>query len=588
MLRLSKRMPFAFRSTLLGKLVVAFFLFILLPMTVSNLLAISVLENKVREKVNDASLLTLSQAKINSNRVFDDMYLVANTLLLDEEVTVALKRVRLDAAAATSIQRVMDSKFFKLQTSILDVYPNNFISIVTLNEQFFSTLPYDLSRQVHESFDGGTVTMKHTYEKITLGGHAFIVLETPYYDLITGIRLGNVLVGVPEKALSDVLEGLSIAQGYGGFLIDREGNLVTASAGVDYDFKLPPVTAQTQTAHIHQMEAKDGSSLINYAFLEKPEWFLVEEVPEHLWVQEISATKERILYLNLIFFLILLMISYFMAAGISKPIRRLVSAANRLAKGDLHARVPVAGQDEIGRLSHTFNVMAAEMGTLIDRINEEQNLKRELELNMLYAQLNPHFLFNTLNSIRWMADASKVYNVSKVIVALASLLRSSILRSGEIITIKEEVENVKNYLYIQKLRYAALFQEEYDIDETIGSCGILKLILQPIVENTIIHGFKEIDYLGMIRIQVKEEAGLVVVRIEDNGVGMDEGRIQSVLRTDSQRSSGKLSGIGIHHVNQRLILHYGKESAIRIVSKPGVGTVTSISIPKKKAEELHA
>src|SRR5690606_8848398 len=126
------------------------------------------------------------------------------------------------------------------------------------------------------------------------------------------------------------------------------------------------------------------------------------------------------------------------------------------------------------------------------KVNEDEKAKRELEIQMLYSQINPHFLFNTLNSIRWMADASKVYNVSKFITSLAQLMKSSIIQKNEIIPLAEELENIRHYITIQKMRFSALFTEEYKIEEDTLNLGIPKLILQPIVENSILHGFASI------------------------------------------------------------------------------------------------
>lgn len=283
-------------------------------------------------------------------------------------------------------------------------------------------------------------------------------------------------------------------------------------------------------------------------------------------------------------------ISQFIARYIASPIKQLESAMRQVQKGNFEVIAPIAGTKEVQSLSSSFAIMIAKIKKLMDDIQRVEALKRQHELDALQAKINPHFLYNTLDSMIWMAETGDKDGVIKMTTALASLFRVSIAKGHDIITIREEFFHTKNYLEIQQMRYKDKFKFFIDLPQELENCPTIKLIVQPIVENSIYHGIKLLQEEGIIRISAKEESGNVIISIEDNGIGMSE-ETQSHLDPNvkyENKSDG--NGIGLRNIEERIKLTYGNEYGLRITSELEVGTKVEIVIPKLpdiKAVVIH-
>ncbi|MFC5402247.1 sensor histidine kinase [Cohnella soli] len=585
-----------FLGSIQRKLVFAFLFLIVLPIVLSGIISFSLIQASVKSKANIGNEMALSQAGAQVERVFRDMIIASNTLMLDDEISeIVAGGAREDPSERYYASSIMNSKFFNIQTSTLDYYANNFIAVIDQSGDMYTTIPSEsgasdtlaqLLKQEGAKADSNYVKMggsAYVIDFSPLGKKIrYIVLIRAYMELGNGKKQGDIVIGMPEKEISGILRGLGSEQGIGGYVINGEGKIISSSNEdeVGQTFPYWAEMADNPAEDINFLELKKQHVIVNARYLERLGWRVMQVVPDDVLFADASAIRNSLLYVNLLFLFVFFGLSFFIARSLSRPIAKLNKATEQLASGNLEARVDVLRKDELGMLSVKFNKMASQIHELFAKVNEEQKTKRELELKMLYAQINPHFLFNTLNSIRWLADASKVFNVSKVIVALANLLKSSILHKNEWITVREEIDNVKNYVTIQKFRYASLFIDEYDIDDSIADCGIPKLILQPIVENSIIHGFEGLSRKGLIRIRARKEGEKIVITVSDNGVGADRQRLDEMMTGQGQGGqSGKFSGIGIHNVNARLVLHYGTESALRVQSEPGEGMITTVVIP---------
>jgi two-component system sensor histidine kinase YesM len=217
----------------------------------------------------------------------------------------------------------------------------------------------------------------------------------------------------------------------------------------------------------------------------------------------------------------------------------------------------------------------------MDDIVKSQEMKRKFELDALQAKINPHFLYNTLDSVVWMAEQNDTSGVITMVTALARLFRISISKGRDIITLGEELEHVRNYLIIQQIRYRDKFQFSIDMEPGVENLPTIKLIVQPIVENAIYHGIKYLQEMGHLDIKVfKKKPGAVIIEIRDNGVGMDEQRLNTIL-TMSSPSQKNGEGIGVRNVHQRIQLYYGSDYGLEISSELDVGTLVRLVIPEQ-------
>jgi two-component system sensor histidine kinase YesM len=222
--------------------------------------------------------------------------------------------------------------------------------------------------------------------------------------------------------------------------------------------------------------------------------------------------------------------------------------------------------------------MIEKINDLLKQVLDEHIRKKDAEYKALQAQINPHFLYNTLNSIRWMAMIQKADNIKKVVDALGRLLRNCTSKVDEYICIREEIENLKDYIYIEKIAYKNKFQVEWDIDQEVLQYKCIKFILQPFVENSIFHGIQPKEQYGTIWISVKKQNDLIMFSIRDDGVGMAEEQVKDLLSNDIDGIK-EFSGIGISNVNERIQMAYGRQGGIFVESKLGEYTNITIKIP---------
>ena len=272
-----------------------------------------------------------------------------------------------------------------------------------------------------------------------------------------------------------------------------------------------------------------------------------------------------------------LLTSWLLSRQLSHPLRELASAMERFETDAGHfVYRPVDGAREVRELSGSFGHMVLRIQQLVSTVRQEEVNLRKTELKALQAQINPHFLYNTLDSIAWMCERGRGGDAVKMIHALARLFRISISRGHELIPIAREIEHAENYLEIQKYRYKNQFTYSFDVDPGCLVYYCNKITLQPILENAILHGLDLLVDEGRIDVQVCQDGDDILFRVRDNGVGMSEEQVRAILDEDTQ----DCAGIGIKNVNDRLQIYFGKQYGLRLTSEPDVGTCVEIRMPK--------
>lgn len=299
------------------------------------------------------------------------------------------------------------------------------------------------------------------------------------------------------------------------------------------------------------------------------------------YVDELVANKKNlnnfVIFISFFGIAFEILASLFISAKISQPIKRLERQMKRVENGDFDIDLEVKGEDEVKRLSKTFNLMVARIRQLMSQIISEQEAKRKSEFKALQAQINPHFLYNTLDSIVWMNENQNYEGVSIMVSALAKFFRVSISKGHEIINVSDEIDHATSYLIIQKIRYKDKFDFVIDAQPAVLSKKTLKLILQPVIENAIYHGIGHIQEKGEIKITVVIQENKIIYRISDNGYGIKPEVLKSILSQEPK--SAHSNGVGLKNVNERIKLCYGSEYGIDIESELDVGTTVIISIP---------
>ncbi len=315
--------------------------------------------------------------------------------------------------------------------------------------------------------------------------------------------------------------------------------------------------------------------------------FEVQQAEQQYQDMQQSFIQWTIIYIALLFGAI--GFSIFAAVAISRsiylPLKKLHDVTTTITKNDLQALITHDNVDEITELGMSFNIMIGRIRELLDaKVREQENLKKA-ELRTLQAQINPHFLYNTLDTIVWMAELKKTDQVIKIVRALSSFFRTTLSKGKDWITIGEEIELTRNYLTIQKMRYQDILDYKIEVDEAVRDEKILKLTLQPLVENALYHGIKPKRSGGTITVRAKQtNNGQVLLEVEDDGVGCTPyalSKIQEEIDTESDEITLKESGFGLANVSKRIKLYYGQQYGLSVNSQYHQGTQITVAIPAK-------
>lgn len=317
---------------------------------------------------------------------------------------------------------------------------------------------------------------------------------------------------------------------------------------------------------------------INAQLIQDIPWKVVYLTNETYVMTELNSLRFTMLcYMGVIFF-ILFSIMIVIYNSIYNPIDHILTSMNQFSEKNLNVNIVDEGNDELHELAENYNSLVSRIQDLVETVEQKQGEKREAEIKMLQAQINPHFLFNTLNTLRYLAILNEDKPLNQGITALAKLLRNTITDSKELVDITDEIENVKNYIIIQKLRYGNLFDTNYQIDPELAHCKIMKFLLQPIVENAILHGFQEDLENQVLQIRIEKDEHGIMVEVKDNGKGF-------AISLQEEKISNKLSGIGMRNIKERIQLTYGEAYHMQIMSVIDKGTTVTLILPYIENEE---
>ena len=307
-------------------------------------------------------------------------------------------------------------------------------------------------------------------------------------------------------------------------------------------------------------------------------WKLVGVTPSAALGVDGIKFRFFVLFVADLFLFLLAMINAFISDKISNPIKRLDGSVREIESGNLDVEIVPSGSYEVEHLGKSIKNMLGRIKVLMSDLVAEHNAKRKSEFDTLQSQINPHFLYNTLDIIVWMIENENSDKAVSIVTALAKFFRISLSKGKNIITVKDEVEHVRNYLMIQNMRFKNRFEYSIDVDEEVLSYSSLKLMLQPLVENAIYHGMEFMDGDGEIDVKVFKEDDSLYFTITDNGLGMSEDMVETLLSKDFVPSK-KGSGIGVKNVNERIKLYFGSEYGLKVESEPDEGTKITIHLP---------
>lgn len=564
-----------FKNSYFWKLQLSFFILILLPVTALSFLSYSNTRDSVMHEIQltNQSVLNIMEKDISKN--LDDIAYASHLFSNNSRVNDNLRDFSTmnhinsyeDYKTYLSVREsfeLVSIKILSTDITMFVVNKNNFIipytdivngktgSFQELNghwEMVNSRVDFSISEKLQWL---GIITPKNE-------NGSFYYFARVIRDKNDSNLLSTLYIGISSKYFDKMFSNSET----GSFAIfDRSGNRIAGSTTIKMN--LPA----------------SKNNIRNEIMIPKTEWKLVHETKNEEITGQLSKTFNFSILIFTIFFLIFLFISFIIAKRLHKPIKNLTKVAKKYGKGNREVRYHVEGKDEINQLGQTLNIMLDQINDLINDIKLKQEEKRVLELQALFAQIRPHFLLNTLNTIKISLILSKDNFHSQKIDSLMGLLRAY-MKINEPWTIQDECQMLDHYVDIMKMRTDLQLDLYVSIEDNVRDIELPRLMLQPIVENAIIHGFAEEESNGEMRIDAKLVKGFIVISIQDNGIGLEENEINELRFLLQNENQNTYKRIGIINVLKRLQLTFGEDAFIHINSNETGGMTVALHIPKR-------
>ena len=395
----------------------------------------------------------------------------------------------------------------------------------------------------------------------------------------------RVVIDIRFSKISDYVDNVGIGQHGYCFITDSNGEIIYhPQQQLLYSGLKKEATAGLDLSSNGSFETDD--LICSVRSLDNCDWKVVGVS----YISELVTAKEMELLGNIcvmltIILLVTMLVSFLVSRLVTNPVQRLIRAMGEFEKDAAgYVYRPVEGTMEIEALSQSYEHMVRKIQKLMNQVRQEEISLRKTELKALQAQINPHFLYNTLDAIGWLCEEERCQDAVEMVNALAKLFRISISKGHELITIQKEVEHARSYLKIQKFRYKDQFEYEFQVDESCLGYYCNKITLQPIIENAIYHGLKYKESKGLLQVKGFMKDGNAVLQVIDNGVGMDEETLSHIY--DKHKVNYHSNGVGVYNVQKRLKLYYGENYGITYESEKGVGTTATITIPGIQEESI--
>lgn len=549
-----------------NKLLVIFLGMVIIPSIILSIIEFTYSSRIMEERTNDylKSMSSVTLSKIESTiSDIEDMAFYING---NDNIQSALKDEKKALSDRKAYYAVYEEICNSLKLYALFRQEVSAVSILSENSKMYT---YTKNRS---SIDIEKYMKPQNQYWIIDGDH--VLLMKQIYAFPMKERLGYTAIDVDERSLYQIIEDIEYAKEGNVFLVNEEGRIIAAENQELQGDLLPDAYMNC----FEDQEAFYGDVLVgsqHYSIYNSASisngWHMLLAIPRDYYMRDIVGLRNIVILITLLVALIASIASSLIAKQITQPIQNLSKAMEEFGQGNFEINNEVKSDDEIGRLSKTFNTMVQDMNSLVKSVYEEKMMKQDAQMKSLQMQINPHFLYNTLDTINWMARIKHVDEVGDMAAALGNLMRYS-LSEKSYVTIREEVENLKNYLSIQNVRYGDQMEAKITIDESLYALFIPKLLIQPMVENAIIHGLEQKMDMGHIMVSASVEDENLYIVVEDDGVGMTEEAVNQIISMDYSPKAGRHTSIGIVNVNRRLQMIYGKEYGLLIQSVLGAGT----------------
>ena len=587
-----------------NKLNIYFLILVILPISILFVVLFDFYVKILEEKINSMTKQVLVQTAGSIKIIMDNAVMASNILCMDSQFANGLA----DAGSRDISQwdqyrsaLYVHNQIKDVQNAVLFNYTEAKIYALDLDGTVYSDMsiakrPADY-KKIRESSWFKKTTEKNGFIHWTSLGKDENYLQNSDCVLISQLIIGNqalrnygmLVIIFPIKIFNNILSGENGSSDHESVtaLIDSDYSVLASQGGLYSKDQVSGLDYETITGNSHSISvdnARAGDLFINYEEVPGTGMTIVNIENYSAAMSEVYSLRNNTYIIFVCIFIFMILLTIYLSYNITSPIKKLEKAMLQVKDGIFTTTVDIGGCVEIESLGNSFNMMTGRMDTLIKQVKEETRLHQEARLEALQAQINPHFLINTLNSIRWMANISGNKNVSNMISNLGHILEGSIYNTQEEITLKEELRYLQSYIELQKMRFGNQFDLVVSLSGDLLDCLLPRFILQPIVENSILHGLSN-NISGVITITGRRDGEDIFLEVHDNGVGIAEEKISGILQEKNEKR-GKLSNIGLSNVHQRIKLNYGDAYGLDIKSGINMGTSVIIKLPFRSEADV--
>lgn len=570
------------------KLVFSFLILIVIPALIIGLLSLHWSSNLLKRKTGQYARDILLETNKNIQVKLKEAELLSFQVVSNTDIHDALRMTNygfLSAYEKVYYERIINTQIRELISSVPGIAA---IQIISNSNASYYINPASLSLETMRLGEEEKRVLQQAEGSVcwfdTDPASCTTAMGRVINSHINLQRIGYVVIYLRESVIFNTFGEAEFFGNGELLLINERGSIIScrdkAMLGSQNSFTAVEIINNATADDFNTFKIIENNYYVTYRTVEGTSWRLFSYIPTMEYDKDIHWIRNWIWLVIMAACLLSVAVSIAISNGISRPVRELSQKMLKIGDGNFSVSSTYVSKDEIGTLSLHFNKMVEQVKQLIRKVYQEELLKQKAELKSLRMQINPHFLYNSLESINWMARIRGVPEIGKMVKALGDLMRSSI--GGEdFVTVEEEIRNIDNYLTIQKFRYGEKVKVDFLIDPAILPIKIPKLILQPIVENAIVHGIEGKVGNGGIVITGKNLTDRIELRVEDDGVGMEEDLVAIILTNNDEFKQEGHTHIGLKNVVRRIRMYYGDETPFNITSKPGEGTAVTICIPKQ-------
>ena len=572
-------------------MIIYFSLLVLLTVTVFMFFSIRYTKNNLTENSKKNSRLLIEQVNFNIENYIDYMENISQVVMSNRDMTSYLfdqdtKETGSDLKEA--FQTILHARTDIYNIAVLGdngrYFINNGTDILNLRSRLAQKEWYLDARK---EGSGILISSSHVQNLVKDDYKWVVTLSRGITNPETGKVEGLLVIDLNYDVINDLCESITLGNKGYVYIIDRKGEIVyhpqqqLILSGVKKELLKEVSNGGTSISHTDE----NGENKIYTPFhSNKTGWTIVGVV----YTSELAGDEKevRTMYIGTACTLILFasILAVLLSARITRPIKQLQAAMKEVQQGKFEqVYIDTGGENEISSLTRSFNKMTERIEELMKNNRKEQAEKRKSELKALQSQINPHFLYNTLDSIIWLIETEDLSQAIKMTSVLARFFRQAIGNSKIYVSVWQELEYTRNYLLIQQMRYKDKVAFRILVDEDVMECAIVKLVLQPLVENALYHGLKYKTTQGNIIITGGREGDFVILKIQDDGIGMSKEALASVFK--EKVSDKRHNGVGKKNIEDRLKMHYGPDYGLFVESEEGRGTTVTVTIPFKRMEE---